>query len=64
MDDSRDKCGADNRSKVAGDQDYKVSYFAKQHGIMTQEAKSLIEKFGNDRAKLDATAAEMKRGRS
>jgi hypothetical protein len=63
MADSPEKRGAADRRRVAGDQDYEVSYFAKRHGITIEQAKMLIQKFGNDRAKLDAAAAELKGGR-
>ena len=47
---------------VAGGQGYELGYFARKHGISREQAKSLIQRIGNDRAKLNA-AAELMKGR-
>jgi hypothetical protein len=49
-----DKSKADNRerSKVAAGEDYEVQYLADQTGITLEQARFLIRRHGNDRAKL------------
>ena len=49
-----------DRSRVAGGQGYELGYFARKHGISRAEAKSLIDRIGNDRAKLNAAAERLK----
>jgi hypothetical protein len=61
MADDKSKRGEPDRRQVAGDEPYEVGYFAKKHGISRDRAEMLIEKFGNDRAKLDAEAAKLKK---
>jgi hypothetical protein len=63
MADDKTKVGEQDRSKVAKEQDYEVSYFAHEHGISTAEARKLIERFGNDRQKLYAAAQSLIQGR-
>lgn len=58
--DDKSKVGGADRSRVAGGEGYEVSYFAKKHGISTEKARELIDRLGNDRAKLDAAAAKLK----
>ncbi|HEV2674345.1 MAG TPA: DUF3606 domain-containing protein [Aliidongia sp.] len=60
MSDDKTKTGAADRRQVAKGEDYEVEYFAKTHGISIAEAKSLIERIGNDRAKLDEAAKQLK----
>lgn len=50
-----------DRNRVAGGQGYELGYFARKHGLSRDEARSLIERIGNDRAKLNA--AERMKGR-
>lgn len=45
-------------------QGYEVTRFARKHGITRQQARELIRKIGNDRAKLNEAAANLKRERS
>lgn len=49
-----------DRSRVAGGQGYELGHFARKHGISREEAKRLIERVGNDRAKLNAAAQRLK----
>lgn len=49
-----------DRSRVAGGQGYELGYFARKHGISRDQARSLIERIGNDRAKLNAAAERLK----
>ncbi len=46
------------RSPVRG---YGVNYFARKHGITTESAREIIDRVGDDRAKLNAAAWEFKR---
>lgn len=61
MPDDKSKRGAPDRRMVAGAEAYEVSYFARKHGITQNEARALIKRIGNNRAKLDAAAAKMKK---
>ena len=63
MSDDKTKVGEPDRSKVAKAENYEVSYFAHEHGISTDEARKLIERFGNDRQKLYAAAESLRQGR-
>lgn len=49
-----------DRSRVAGGQGYELGYFARKHGISREEARRLIERVGNDRARLNAAAERLK----
>lgn len=60
MPDDKTKPGPFDRRRVAADQGYEVSYFARKHGISTDQARDLIGRIGNDRDKLDAAAQELK----
>jgi hypothetical protein len=60
MTDDKTNRGAADRSRVAGGEGYEVDYFARKHGISTEQARELIKRHGNDRAALDRAAAEMK----
>lgn len=60
-DDKQDR-GSRDRARVAGDEEYEVSYFAAKHGISAQEAQRLIDQHGNDRQTLDREAERL-RGR-
>ena len=58
MADNKSKRGKPDRREVAKGDGYEVSYFARKHRIR-QQARKLIERIGNDRAKLNADAAKM-----
>jgi hypothetical protein len=60
MSDDKSKCGEADRRQVAAGEGYEVSYFARKHGITTEQAEDLIKRIGNDREKLDAAAAKLK----
>jgi len=49
-----------DRSRVAGGQSYELGYFARKHGISRDQARGLINRIGNDRAKLNAAAERLK----
>lgn len=61
MADDTSKRGESDRSQVAGGETYEVDYFAEKHGISRDEASALIDRVGNDRAKLDAAAEASKK---
>lgn len=58
MADDTKQQGKRDRAQVAGGEGYEVSYFASKHGISRDEAQALIDRIGNDRAKLDAAASK------
>ncbi len=60
MADDKTNRGPFDRRRVAGDEPYEVSYFARQHGISVEQARDLIDRIGNDREKLDAAAQNLK----
>lgn len=64
MADDPNKRGRQDRSKVAGDQDYEVQYLARAHGLTPEQARELIARVGDDCAKLDQEAHKMKQRRS
>jgi hypothetical protein len=59
MTDNKSKRGKPDRSRVAGNEGYEVSYFARKHGISTEEARGLIKKIGNNREKLNNAAEKL-----
>ena len=61
MADDKGTCGSGNRREIAGDGPYEVAAFAKKHGITRDRAEMLINKFGNDHAKLDSEAEKLKK---
>jgi len=58
MSDDPKKQGKADRSRVAANETYEVDYFAQKHGISQDEAQALIDRVGNDRAKLDAAVVK------
>ena len=62
MPDDKSKVGEPDRSRVAADQDYEVSHLAETLGISSAAVRKLIERFGNDRDKIYATAETLKLG--
>jgi hypothetical protein len=62
MADDKTKTGAGDRSRVAANEGYELSYFARKHGLTKADAAGLIERVGNDRAKLNQAAAKFRKG--
>ena len=62
MADDKSKKGAQDRARVSGSEGYEVSYFARKHGITSQQARDLIKKVGNSRSKLNEAASKLKQG--
>lgn len=60
-DDKSQRGGADRRT-VAGGEGYEVDYFARKHDLTVEQAQNLIDRFGNDRAMLDAEAQKLIKG--
>lgn len=61
MADNKSKRGGADRRQVAGGEGYEVNYFARKHGISKDQAQDLIKRVGNDRQKLNAAAAKLKK---
>ncbi len=61
MADDKSKRGGPDRQQVSGEEPYEVRFFAEKHGISRDRAEMLIQKFGNNRAKLDAEAEKLKK---
>ncbi|MEV4934727.1 DUF3606 domain-containing protein [Sphingobium sp. LSP13-1-1.1] len=61
MADNKAKRGGADRSRVAAGEGYEVNYFARKHGISAADARNLIAKVGNDRNKLNAAAAQVRK---
>jgi hypothetical protein len=59
MADDKSVTNSGDRKRVAGDQGYEVSYFARKHGLSAEDARTLITRFGTDRTKLNAEAKKM-----
>ena len=59
MADDKSIVGEPDRSRVGKGERYEVQDFASRHGISAEEARELIERFGNDRATLDREAAKV-----
>jgi hypothetical protein len=59
MPDDKRNVGEPDRSRVAGDQDYKVRYLAEQYGLTVEQARDLIARIGHDRQKLDEAAKKL-----
>ncbi len=60
MADNKNKRGAADRRKVAGNEGYEVNYFANKHDISREQARNLIKKIGNNRDKLNKAAEKLK----
>lgn len=60
MADDRNNRGGRDRGRVAAGQGYELGYFARKHGLSRDQARRLIERVGNDRARLNAAAQKLK----
>lgn len=61
MADDKSFVGGQDRVRVAGEEDYEVSAFARRHGMTPQEERDMIERIGNDRDALEREAAKLRR---
>jgi hypothetical protein len=64
MADDKTETGGGDRRRVAGNQGYEVTYFARKHGLTAKEARDIIQRVGNDRKKLNAEAKKTTATRS
>jgi hypothetical protein len=60
MADNKSDRGGRDRGRVAAGQGYELGYFARKHNITRDDAKDLLARVGNDRAKLNAAAEKLK----
>lgn len=60
MADNKKARGKADRSKVSKSEGYEVAYFARKHGITAAQTRALIDKVGNDRAKLTKAVQKVK----
>ena len=61
MADDKTFVGGQDRVRVAGEEDYEVSSFARRHGMSPAEVREMIDRIGNDRAALEREAAKLRR---
>jgi hypothetical protein len=61
MSDDKKARGAADRRMVSKSEGYEVAYFARKHGITAEQTRKLIDKIGNDRAKLNKAAEKLKK---
>jgi hypothetical protein len=60
MADDKSKTGGQDRSRVAGGQDYEVRHFAEKNGITIDQAREVIQRCGNDRDMLEREVKKLK----
>jgi hypothetical protein len=60
MADDKTKTGGADRKRVAADQQYEISYFARKHKISSANARSIIQQAGNSRNKANELASKSK----
>jgi hypothetical protein len=60
MADDKSKRDYRDRDRVSASEDYEVEYFARQNDITPAQVRALIQKVGNDRAKLTEAAKALK----
>ena len=61
MADDKTFVGGQDRLRVAGEEEYEVSAFARRHGTTPAEVREMIERIGNDRDALEREAAKLRR---
>lgn len=49
-----------DRTRVAGDQEHEVRYFAEANGITPEQTRELIARHGNDRETLEREAKRLR----
>ena len=60
MAENRQEVGAPERSRVASSRDDEVRDFAEQHAITMEQARSLLETYGDDRETLNRAVARIR----
>jgi hypothetical protein len=59
MADDKTKMDKRDRNRVAGDENYEVQFLAQEAGISLEQARELIDRYGNDREVLMRQAGRM-----
>lgn len=54
MSDDKNKQDARDRSRVAGDENYELSYLEEKLGVSREKVREAIAAVGNDREKVEA----------
>jgi hypothetical protein len=54
MPDNKKDNGQQDRSRVAGDQDFEINYMVEKTGATRQEIEQAIKEVGNSREKVEA----------
>lgn len=54
MSDDKNKQDGRDRSRVAGDESYELSYLEEKLGVSREEVRAAIKAVGNDREKVEA----------
>ncbi|WFU88975.1 DUF3606 domain-containing protein [Rhizobium sp. CC1099] len=60
MADDKSKRGAADQNRVAVGGRYEVTYFAKKHGISSEDARRIVKQHGSDRDAADKAAGRLK----
>jgi hypothetical protein len=60
MADDKTEVGQPDRSRVAGGERYEVQHLAERTGISSDQARDLIQRFGNDRETLEREAKKLR----
>ncbi len=63
MSDDKNLRGGQDRSRVAGLEDYEVRHIAEKFGISAEEVRWIIERVGNSREKIEEELKGKKSGR-
>ncbi|HEY1009193.1 MAG TPA: DUF3606 domain-containing protein [Daejeonella sp.] len=53
MSDNKDLQGQQDRSRVAGNEEYEVRYIAEKMGVSTEMVEKAIAEVGNNRAEIE-----------
>lgn len=61
MADNKSHIGEPDRSRISSSDPYEIQHLAQKHRISTDEARDLVERFGNDRETLDREAEKLRR---
>lgn len=61
MADDKTKTGGQDRTRVAGGQDYEVQYLMQKTKVSAEQARDLIKRHGNDRETLEREAKKLNR---
>lgn len=60
MPDDKSQRGGPDRARVAEEEQYEVDYFARKHGLSTDEARNIIRRSGGSRRQADDIARRQK----